>query len=140
MAYASLACHFIADAARSRVLQPERIAAAAAIRIPPPPVIARRPVVSNLLLGRSAFRPRDDDPCEAVPLLQVEIEVAGCRALQPAAMHAGSAAEVPAAVRVVVGVAGSGECPAERLATGARRASRRDGHRLRLGITLVRGV
>src|SRR5215208_7855690 len=55
-------------------------------------------------------------------------------------MHARHAAEVPAAVRVIVGVTSSGKGPAERLATGARHASRRDGHRLSLGIGLVDGV
>src|SRR5258705_3288114 len=55
-------------------------------------------------------------------------------------MHTRHAAEVPAAVRMEVGIARTGKRPVERIATYARRASRRDGNRLRLGIALVCGV
>src|SRR5687768_641872 len=83
-------------------LQPERICAAAAVRVDAPAVIAGSAGVSDLLGRGRALRDRDGAPKESIPLLQIEIEVGVPRALQPSPVRAGHRAVVIRAVRLVL--------------------------------------
>src|SRR5947208_17180748 len=58
-----------------RSYEPEVVAAAPEVCVDPPAVVARGPVVGDLLLGGRPLGPGHGGPAEPVPLLEIQVEV-----------------------------------------------------------------
>src|SRR5688500_15495316 len=104
-----------------RLLEPEGVRAAAAVRLYGPAVVAGAARVGDALLRARGLRPGRDRPPPAIPLLEVQVEVGAGWPAEPALVRACTAVVV-AAVGVDVVVARAAQAPRVGGAARARRA------------------